>query len=168
VPVALGLVALLIAVAAGVFWSRPKPAPAVDATAPAVSVAAPALAPTTAPSAAAATVAAPAVASIVVPVAVLPAATPNGQAPKTRLEPAVRVPASAPLPVAEAPKPVRALALPQLPAAEAPKTVAVGPEAQCAGLNPFKYFVCMESACLRAEFVAHADCQKWRKEARRE
>jgi hypothetical protein len=51
---------------------------------------------------------------------------------------------------------------------EPPKPVAAGPEAKCGGRNPVMYFVCMERECLRSEFTSHADCQKWRKNARHE
>jgi hypothetical protein len=43
-----------------------------------------------------------------------------------------------------------------------------GPEAKCAGRNPLSYFVCMERECLRSSFSGHADCQAWRKSAKRE
>ena len=46
--------------------------------------------------------------------------------------------------------------------------VAAGPEAKCAGRNPFSHFVCMERECLRSSFSGHADCLAWRKSARRE
>jgi hypothetical protein len=57
------------------------------------------------------------------------------------------------------------------PAAAAPepaRPVATGPEAKCGGRNPVRYFICMERECLRGEFSAHADCQKWRREAKRD
>ncbi len=50
----------------------------------------------------------------------------------------------------------------------AQKTAATGPEARCAGRNPLSYFVCMERECLRSSFSGHADCQAWRKSAKRE
>ena len=43
-----------------------------------------------------------------------------------------------------------------------------GPEARCAGRNPLSHFVCMERECLRSSFSGHADCQAWRKSAKRE
>jgi hypothetical protein len=46
--------------------------------------------------------------------------------------------------------------------------VVAGPEAKCGARNAVKYFICMERECLRSEFSGHADCLKWRKEARRE
>ena len=45
---------------------------------------------------------------------------------------------------------------------------AVGPEARCAGRNPLSHFVCMERECLRSSFSGHADCQAWRRSAKRE
>jgi hypothetical protein len=30
------------------------------------------------------------------------------------------------------------------------------------------YFVCMERQCLRSEFMDHADCKRWRKDAKRD
>jgi hypothetical protein len=75
-------------------------------------------------------------------------------------------------PVATTPAPtVPAAAAPVLAPAASQATkpaVATGPEAICDGRNPVLYFVCMERECLRSKFSEHADCQKWRKEARRE
>jgi serine/threonine protein kinase len=42
------------------------------------------------------------------------------------------------------------------------------PEARCGGRNPIMYFVCMERQCLRSEFADHADCKRWRKDAKRD
>jgi serine/threonine protein kinase len=42
------------------------------------------------------------------------------------------------------------------------------PEARCSGRNPIMYFVCMERQCLRSEFADHADCKRWRKDAKRD
>ena len=47
-------------------------------------------------------------------------------------------------------------------------TAGAGPEARCAGRNPLSHFVCMERECLRSSFSGHADCQAWRKSAKRE
>jgi hypothetical protein len=72
-------------------------------------------------------------------------------------------------PRAEAPPPVKASApAPVVPAPEPAKPVATGPEATCSGRNPVMYFICMERECLRSEFGSHADCQKWRRNARRD
>ena len=87
---------------------------------------------------------------------------------------------AAPAPVVVTPAaPVATTPAPTVPAAAAPvlapaasqatkPAVATGPEAICDGRNPVLYFVCMERECLRSKFSEHADCQKWRKEARRE
>jgi hypothetical protein len=64
---------------------------------------------------------------------------------------------------------VAAPVLPSSPAPEPPKpTVATGPEAKCGTRSALSYFFCMERECLRSEFGTHADCLKWRKEAKRE
>ena len=49
-----------------------------------------------------------------------------------------------------------------------PAPGAAGPEAKCAGRNALSHFVCMERECLRSSFSGHADCQAWRKSAKRE
>ena len=49
-----------------------------------------------------------------------------------------------------------------------PAAAAASPETKCAGRNPLSYFVCMERECLRGSFAGHADCQAWRKDAKRE
>jgi serine/threonine protein kinase len=182
-PVALGLAVLLAAAAAAVFWPRQAAAPAVAGAASAAVVAAPvasAAAAAPVPESAIATVAVPdaaPAAAVEAPKAVSTAARPAAEKPAVALRrtaplavaPVVVV-APAPVPAApagEAPKP-HAEAPAPVPVAEAPKPVPVGPEAKCEGLNPFKYFICMESACLRAEFSTHADCQKWRQGARHE
>ncbi len=96
------------------------------------------------------------------------AATPAATAP-TAPPPVVLTPAA---PVAATPAQTSPAAVaPALAtaASQAPKAaVATGPEAVCEGRNPVLYFVCMERECLRSKFTEHADCQKWRKEARRE
>jgi hypothetical protein len=51
---------------------------------------------------------------------------------------------------------------------EAQQRVAAGPQARCGGRNPFSQFICMERECLRSEQVSHADCQKWRQNAKRD
>jgi len=51
---------------------------------------------------------------------------------------------------------------------EASRALAAGPEARCAGRNPFSRFVCMERECLRSELGNHADCLKWRQNAKRD
>jgi len=45
---------------------------------------------------------------------------------------------------------------------------AASPEGRCGGRNPIMYFVCMERQCLRSEFMDHADCKRWRKDAKRD
>ena len=45
---------------------------------------------------------------------------------------------------------------------------AASPEGRCGGRNPIMYFVCMERQCLRSEFAEHADCKRWRKDAKRD
>ncbi len=62
---------------------------------------------------------------------------------------------------------VTALAAAPAVASAVPQVIAAGPLARCAGLNPIRRFVCMERACLRAEFRSHPDCLNWHKEARR-
>ncbi|KPF95873.1 hypothetical protein IP87_16075 [beta proteobacterium AAP121] len=70
---------------------------------------------------------------------------------------------------AVAPPPLQAAPVVAPAASQAAKpAVASGPEAICDGRNPLMYFVCMERECLRSKFSEHADCLKWRKEARRE
>jgi hypothetical protein len=80
--------------------------------------------------------------------AVLVPAAPAAEPVKSKVETA---PAPAPAPVVEVPKP-------------AP----TNPEALCGGKNPLLYFVCMEKECLRSEQMGHADCKKWRRNARQE
>jgi serine/threonine protein kinase len=79
------------------------------------------------------------------------------------------------VPAAPAPEPVKpkvevasAAAPTPVPAVEAPKPAATNPEAVCSGKNPLLYFVCMEKECLRSEQMGHADCKKWRRNARQE
>jgi hypothetical protein len=70
---------------------------------------------------------------------------------------------------AAAPAPLPAPPVAVTAASQAAKpAVAKGPEAICEGRNPLLYFVCMERECLRSKFSEHADCLKWRQEARRE
>jgi hypothetical protein len=90
--------------------------------------------------------------------AVPPTLAPGGQAPAAE-------PARAPATAAGAEPPA---AQPPAPAAAGATPVARGPEAICEGRNPVLYFVCMERECLRGRFQQHADCVKWRAEARRE
>jgi hypothetical protein len=74
-----------------------------------------------------------------------------------------------PAPVTAQPEPVRPPAEPApAVAAEPAKPVATGPEAKCGTRGAVRYFFCMERECLRSEFSTHADCLKWRKEARRD
>ena len=82
-------------------------------------------------------------------------APPADEAPRTQLQ---AYPATQPSP-ALAPPPADATAQ-----AAAP----LNPEALCGARNPLRYFVCMERECLRSRWSTHADCLKWRKEARRE
>ena len=49
-----------------------------------------------------------------------------------------------------------------------PSQQGASPEARCGGRNPIMYFVCMERQCLRSEFADHADCKRWRKDAKRD
>lgn len=56
----------------------------------------------------------------------------------------------------------------QQPAPPAEPAQAASPEGRCAGRNPIMYFVCMERQCLRSEFMDHADCKRWRKDAKRD
>ncbi len=105
----------------------------------------------------------------------------EGAATPSRLAPAgeaVAVPATAvqggaganaygPAPNAQAP--ATSAAPSAKPAAtDAPVSSAAGPESKCAGRNPVARFVCMERECLRGSFANHADCQAWRKDAKRD
>ncbi|MCE2915350.1 MAG: serine/threonine protein kinase [Rubrivivax sp.] len=52
------------------------------------------------------------------------------------------------------------------PAASNRPAASAGPEAKCDGRNPVSYFLCMERECLRGANQDHADCRKWRAEAK--
>ena len=94
----------------------------------------------------------------------------NTTAVATAPSPATTTPGSG-TPQAEAPRaqiPPAVAALPPAPLSELPKPVAAGPEARCGGKNPLSYFICMERECLRSEVAGHADCLKWRQNAKRE
>ena len=179
VPVALGAAVVALAVAGAMaFWPRQADAPAVDLAA---SAAAPAMVASAAtevppPPAAASAVPESAITTVVVvPTPVRAEARPAA----TRTMPGARVaavapePETVPAPVVEPPKPVQASAPAAVPApvpvavAELPKPVA-GPEARCAGRNFIMHFACMERECLRSQFLDHADCKEWRKQARSE
>ena len=86
------------------------------------------------------------------PVVVAAVPTPQPDAPKPREVTPAPAPAPAAAPAA---------------AVETPKSVSMGPEATCGGRNPLSYFVCMEKECLRFDRMDHADCKKWRANARR-
>ncbi|WP_310733104.1 serine/threonine protein kinase [Rubrivivax rivuli] len=137
----------------------PETAPRAATNAPVATTARPGTEKPTPPGAAEAAKAAQRATATPAPAAAMPAAPP----------PVVAAP-PAPVVVAPAPTVTPAAAPVVAPAAsQATKpAVATGPEAICEGRNPVMYFVCMERECLRSRFSEHADCQKWRKEARRE
>ena len=175
-----------------------QPAASAAATAPALAVVEPAhAAPDAAASVPALTHMAPesSVATVVVPPSKPAAVVPQKPAPTVAVTSGIRPPTvvqrtplqTAPSPpVATAPvmDPPRPRSAPQYPAPatvslptpapaavapiDASKPLAAGPEGRCSGRNPFMYFVCMERECLRSEFQEHADCRKWRKDAKRE
>ena len=78
------------------------------------------------------------------------------------------LPAAVPVQVAAAPAPLTTQPAAPVAVTEPPKPAATGPEAKCGGRNPVMYFICMERECLRSEFLTHADCRAWRKEAKRD
>ena len=87
------------------------------------------------------------------------------------VSPQATAPTQAPAQTDPARTAIEAAAAPQpaLVALEPPKpAVVAGPQAKCGDRNAVRYFFCMERECLRSEFSGHADCAKWRKEARRE
>jgi len=105
--------------------------------------------------------------------AAAPSRTAGALTPARSVVPSVATSAPAAPPSAQGTVPAATSALPpamtEVPAAEPVKPiVARGPEGVCEGRNPVLYFVCMERECLRGRFQAHADCVKWRREARRE
>jgi len=188
----LGGVGAAAAVAAGAvaFWPRPAPAPApgpqAAASAPPLLASAPAPVPVPAPQSAPASPPESAVAAVVLPgtPAPKPAAgdgstsrpvttRPPAPQPHSRPGPAANLaPAvtEAPAPVAQPapppPEPVRAPVPAPAPSAPEPAAPA-SPQAACAGKRALAYFGCMERECLRTRFKEHADCVKWRAEARR-
>ncbi len=178
-----GVGAAAVAAGAVVFWPRPEaapaPAPQVAASAPPVLASAPAPQLPPAPQPAPAPPPESTVAAVVLP------GTP-GVKPATTRPPAPQPnkPAAAPAPVAaEAPAPAPVVAQPAPPPAEpvrvpvqapapvpsapTPAAPPAGPQAVCAGKRALAYFGCMERECLRSRFQDHADCVKWRSEARR-
>jgi hypothetical protein len=177
-PLALGLAVVGLAVLAAVlFWPKGSAAPSAEmAASAAAAVASAPLDLPPPPLAAASAVPESAITTVVVvPTPARAEARPGAARPGGPVRPAVAapVPEPAPAPVVEPPKPVVAAAPVPVPAStpapapEPPKPVA-GPEARCAGRNVFMHFACMERECLRAQFLDHADCKEWRKEARRE
>ena len=105
--------------------------------------------------------------------AAVPSRTAGALPPARSVVPSVATSAPAASPGAQGPVPAAISAQPpamtEAPPAEPVKPiVARGPEAVCEGRNPVLYFVCMERECLRGRFQAHADCVRWRKDARRE
>jgi len=89
--------------------------------------------------------------------------------------PAGASPAALKVPPAAEPKPPPvtdgsppAAADPVVSASDANKPTPSSPQATCGARNALRYFVCMERECLRSEFSSHADCRKWRAEAKRE
>jgi serine/threonine protein kinase len=111
-----------------------------------------------------------------------PAATPvaqQGEAPRPRPAPAVQSPsgnsgatqggaAYGAGGVAAAGTATPAAAQPTTAPAADSTQQAASPEGRCGGRNPIMYFVCMERQCLRSEFADHADCKRWRKDAKRD
>lgn len=172
----------------------PAPAPTAAASAPPVFASAPAPtlvpapqpAPMPAPESAVAAVVLPGTPAAKPPVANAPSPRPantgsrppasQAQKPTQAPPPAANtlaespVPAPAPAPVQAAPvpapaplEPVRTQPVAAAPAPAEPS----GPQAACSGKRALAYFGCMERECLRSKFKEHADCVKWRQEARR-
>ena len=183
-----------VAVGAVTFWPKPSPAPtpASAASAPAVFASAPAPVMQPAPQPAPAPAPESAVAAVVLPgtPAVKPAATespaprpannsPRAPAPQTH-KPSSPAPApvthvaeapapvvAQPVPAPSPPEPVRPQATSQVPAPAPAPTEPASPQGACSGKRALAYFGCMERECLRSRFKEHADCVKWRAEARR-
>ncbi len=99
--------------------------------------------------------------------AVAPSATDTAATPPAAPAGPTAAPSPAPQATAAAPQSSRPQTA-DLPATPAPAAAAAGPESKCGGRNPVMHFMCMERECLRSNFTGHADCQAWRKEAKRE
>ncbi len=196
-PLVAGLGIAAVVAAAVALWPKAVPAPAAAPAASAPTLAAVASAPAAPPAAEpappAASVPESTIATVVLPGAANKPPAERGERAPAR--PATRPAAERPAPPA-AESPVQGTPAPQSlapaapPAAEArphvepapagpsatapaPATATTaaapsGPESVCGSRKALRYFVCMERECLRGQFRDHADCVRWRKEARRE